>query len=126
MPDIITSSRMRSGRHFSARTSACSPLGAEIVLCLPAPSSCSRRSILSGSSSTTRTVALSAAKVTRQLLEEQIFVDGLGEEIVAAAGARALLVAAHGVRRERDHRDAREARVCLQPARRLPAVHARQ
>src|SRR5207244_5379405 len=84
------------------------------------------RSTLSGSSSTTSTVAPSAAKVPLELLEQEVFVDRLGEEIVAAARARALLVAAHRARREHDHRDARERRIGLQPARRLPAVHARQ
>src|SRR5438445_441197 len=76
--------------------------------------------------SSTSTVAPSAAKVPFELLKEEVLVDRLGEEIVAAARARALLVAAHRARREHDHRNAGERRVGLEAPRRLPAIHARQ
>src|SRR4051812_32769225 len=124
MPGIITSSRMRSGRDFSATTSACSPVAAVTVRYPAVPSSWATRSTLSGSSSTTRTVAPSAAKVALEFLEQERLVDRLRQEIIAAAGARALLVGAHGPRREHDHRDMCQRRITFQPPRRLPAVHA--
>src|SRR5687767_9903614 len=105
---------------------ASSPLAAESVLYPASASSCSSRSRFAGSSSTIRIVALSAAKVPLQLLVENIFIDRLGHEVVAAALPRALLVAAHGVRRQYDDRDFRGLRVLLEAPCRLPAVHARQ
>src|SRR6185295_2272793 len=98
----MTSSRIRSGRCLAATTSACSPLAAVTVLYPAAPSSCARRSTLSGSSSTTSTVTASAAKVPLHLLEQERLVDRLHQEIVAAAGAGPLLVGAHRARREHD------------------------
>src|SRR6267142_3827103 len=126
MPPIMTSSRIRSGCLFTQISIACSPLGAERVMYPALPSSCTSRSTFSGSSSTISTVAALVAKMPRQFVEQQILVDRLGEEIVAAARARPLLVAAHGVGREHDHRNARKPLVGLEAARRLPAVHLRQ
>ena len=42
-----------------------------------------------------------------QLREQQVLVDRLGHEVVAPAALRLLLVAAHGMRGEGDHRDGR-------------------
>src|SRR5262249_50846019 len=69
---------------------------------------------------------LGHAEELRELLVEQILVERLRQVIVAAALPGALLVAFHRVRGQRDHRDAAEVLVGLEPARRFPAVHDRQ
>src|SRR5262249_48405617 len=55
--------------------------------------------------------------------EQKLFVDWLGQEVVAARRLRLFLIAAHGMSRERNDRDTRGAWVRLDPSSRLPPVN---
>src|ERR1700689_3381057 len=126
MSGIITSSRTRSHSARSQIASASSPLIAVITSKYSADSRASSSLTLAGTSSTTRTRAVIAnpSRTPEKVpdgFDELTHRNRLGQIGLATALADALFVAFHGKGRNRNHRNALELLIVLEPLRHLKA-----
>src|SRR5213594_941158 len=123
-PGMTCSNSTRSGGEDSHRFRASAPLEARWTAYPPSVSSCSRRSRLNGSSSTTRILWAMALDEPPDGPQQFKFVDGFHEVVVTTGCARLRLVAHHGVGGDGDDGNPAQLGTRLDPAGCFPAVHA--